>query len=85
MKIEVGIKPKEEFNEENLDWSLPVEIDEFILNPEDVEFRWEDGSSLPYNDFRFYGAEYYYRIYVDGVPESEYDLPAKYKKYFPFN
>ena len=47
-------------------WSLPVKIDEFILAPYDVEFEWEDGSTLPYKDFIFFGGDYYYRIIADG-------------------
>lgn len=66
MKIEVKIMPREDFNGDNLGWSLPVEIDEFILNPNYIEFKWEDGSILPYNDFIFFGDEYYYGIFVNG-------------------
>lgn len=66
MKIEVKIMPREDFNEDNLGWSLPVEIDEFILNPNDIEFEWEDGSTLPYSDFIFFGDEYYYGIFING-------------------
>lgn len=73
MKIEVKIMAKEEFDEENLGWSLPVSIDEFIINPNDIEFRWEDGSTLPYNDFIFYGAEYYYDVFIDGRPVKEWE------------
>lgn len=74
MKLEVKILPKEEFNEDNLSWSLPVEIDEFILNPHEVEFQWEDGSTLPYNDFIFYGNEYYYGIFIDGKNINEFEV-----------
>lgn len=66
MKIEVKIMPREDFNGDNLGWSLPVEIDEFILNPNDIEFEWKDGSTLPYNDFIFFGDEYYYGIFING-------------------
>lgn len=66
MKIEVKIMPREDFNGDNLGWSLPVEIDEFILNPNYIEFKWEDGSTLPYNDFIFFGDEYYYGIFING-------------------
>lgn len=66
MKIEVKIMPKEEFDEEDLGWSKPVEIDQFILNPHDIEFEWDEGSTLPYNDFIFFGNEYYYGIFVNG-------------------
>ena len=72
MKIEVKIMPKEEFNEEGLGWSEGVEIDEFILNPSDIEFRWGDGSTLPYNDFIFFGNEYYYGIFIDGINQNKY-------------
>lgn len=71
MKIEVKIMPKEDFNEDNLGWSEPVEIDEFILNPHDIEFKWEEGSTLPYNDFIFYGNEYYYGIFINGKNVNE--------------
>lgn len=66
MKIEVKIMPKEDFDGDNLGWSLPVEIDEFILNPNYIEFEWEDGSRLSYNDFIFFGDEYYYGIFING-------------------
>ncbi|MBR2652728.1 MAG: hypothetical protein IKC22_01170 [Bacilli bacterium] len=66
MKIEVKIMPKEEFDEEGLGWSKPVEIDQFILNPDDIEFEWDEGSTLPYNDFIFFGNEYYYGIFING-------------------
>ena len=73
MKIEVKIIPKENYNEENLGWSDGVEIDNFILNPQDVEFSWNDGEfTLPYNDFIFFGNEYYYGIYINGRPEKEW-------------
>lgn len=72
MKIEVKILPKEDFNEDNLSWSEPIEIDEFILNPYDIEFRWEDGSQLPYKDFIFFGNEYYYGIFINGKNVNEY-------------
>lgn len=71
MKIEVKIMPKEEFNEDNLGWSLPVEIDEFITNPHDIQFEWEDGSICPFNDFLFYGGEYYYGIFINGKNVNE--------------
>lgn len=71
MKIEVKIMPKEDFNEDNLGWSKPVEVDEFVLNPHNVEFEWEDGSTLPYNDFIFFGNEYYYGIFINGKNVNE--------------
>lgn len=59
--------PKEEFNEDNLSWSKGVPIDEFIINPYDIEFEWEEeGLTLPYKDFIFFGSEYYYGIFLDG-------------------
>ena len=73
MKIEVKIIPKENYNEENLGWSKGVDITEFIINPWDVQFEWENGETLPYNDFIFFGNEYCYRIYINGRPEKEYD------------
>lgn len=65
MKIEVVIKPKEEFDTENLGWSEPVPIEEFILDPYNIEFRWGDEYSLPYKDFIFFGGEYWYKILVN--------------------
>lgn len=73
MKIQVKIMPKEEYNEYNLGWSKPVDIDEFILNPSYVEFEWEDDSRLSYNDFIFFGNEYYYGIFINGKLCSEFD------------
>lgn len=74
MKIEVKIIEKEKYNEElDIGWSLPVDIEEFILHPNEIEFEWENGDSLPYNDFIFFGEEYYYRIYINGHPESYFD------------
>ena len=72
MKIEVKIILKDDYKEnKDIGWSLPVEIDEFILNPHDVEFEWEDGSTLPYNDFIFFGSEYYYRVFINGKNVNE--------------
>lgn len=73
MKIEVKIMPKEEYNEENLGWSEPVPIEEFILNPSYVEFEWEDGSTLPYKDFIFFGEEYYYKIFINDKGEGDFE------------
>ena len=61
MKIEVKI-----MNKEDCIWSLPVAIHEFIVKPNEIEFEWEDGSTLPYNDFIFFGSEYYYAIFING-------------------
>ncbi len=72
MKIEVKIVPKENSNEFVQGWSKGIKIDEFILNPSDIEFEWDDGSTLPYNDFIFFGEDYYYGIFVDGVNINEY-------------
>lgn len=57
--------PKEEFDEDGIGWSLPILIDEFITNPNNIEFEWENGLTLPYNDFLFFGDEYYYGIFID--------------------
>lgn len=73
MKIEVRIIDKIDYDEKNSDgWSLPIEIDDFILHPNEVEFEWKNGDTLPYNDFIFYGADYYYRIYINGRPVREW-------------
>ena len=72
MKIEVKIILKDHYKEnEDIGWSLPVEIDEFIIHPNDIEFEWEDGSTLPYNDFIYFGGDYYYRIFINGKRISE--------------
>lgn len=73
MKIQVKIKPKEEYNEENLDWLKPVDIDRFILDPYEIEFEWEDGSTLPYKDFLFFGNEYYYNIFINDKGEGDFE------------
>lgn len=67
MKIEVKIISKEK----DSIWSLPVAIDEFITDPNEIEFEWEDGSALPYNDFLFFGGEYYYGIFINGKNVNE--------------
>ena len=74
MNIEVRIIDKIDYDEKNSDgWSLPIEIDDFILHPNEVEFEWKNGDTLPYNDFIFYGADYYYRIYINGRPVGEWE------------
>ena len=76
MKIEVKIMSKEEDSV----WSLPVAIDEFITDPNEIEFEWEDGSTLPYNDFLFFGGEYYYGIFINGKNVNELkDSDIKYE------
>jgi len=60
MKIEVKIKEKK-----SKMWSLPITIDEFIKNPDLIEFEWEDGSTLPFNDFLFCGSDYCYGIFIN--------------------
>lgn len=61
MKIEVKI-----YDKEIKEYSKPIEIEEFILHPNEIEFEWENGNTLPYNDFIFYGADYCYSIFVNG-------------------
>ena len=61
MRIEVKIMSKEDKI-----WSLPVNIEEFINDPYRIEFEWEDGSTLPYGDFLFFGGEYYYGVFING-------------------
>lgn len=64
MNIQVRIINKNDYNSDtDKDWSLPVDIDEFILHPNEIEFEWENGETLPYNDFIFFGEEYYYRLF----------------------
>ena len=72
MKIEVKIISKENYKEnDGIGWSLPVSIDEFITNPNEIEFEWEDGSTLPYDDFIFFGGDYYYSIFINGKKVGE--------------
>ena len=52
-KIEVRIKDKDNGLE-----SKPVDIEEFILYPYNIEFVFSDDSTLPYTDFLFYSDEY---------------------------
>lgn len=73
MKIEVKIMSKEEDSV----WSLPVAIDDFITDPNYIEFEWEDGSTLPYNDFIFFGREYYYGIFINGKNINELEEGVK--------
>ncbi len=61
MKIEVKI-----MNKEDCVYSLPVPIEDFIVRPNEIEFEWEDGETLPYNDFIFFGEYYYYSIFING-------------------
>ena len=67
MKIEIKIRNKEDHV-----WSLPVPIDDFIINPYDIQFEWEDGSTLPYKDFIFFGDEYEYCEFIDNMIMNEY-------------
>lgn len=67
MKIEIKIRDKE-----TKIWSLPVPIDDFIVRPGDIEFEWEDGSTLPYNDFLYFGGDYEYCEFIDGMILSDY-------------
>lgn len=61
MKIEVKI-----YDKEIKEYSKPIEIEEFILHPNEIEFEWENGNTLPYNDFIFYGEDFCYSIFVNG-------------------
>ena len=61
MKIEVKI-----YDKEIKEYSKPIEIEEFILHPNEIEFEWGNGNTLPYNDFIFYGEDYCYSIFVNG-------------------
>ena len=61
MKIEVKI-----YDKETKAYSKPVDIEEFIVKPNEIEFEWEDGTTLPYNDFIFYAEDYCYSIFVNG-------------------
>lgn len=61
MKIEIKI-----YDKRNKTYSKPVSIEDFILYPNEIEFEWENGDSLPYNDFIFFGEDYCYSIFVNG-------------------
>ena len=67
MKIEVKIRDKEEHI-----WSLPVPIEEFITDPFNIQFEWEDGSQLPYKDFIFFGADYEYCLFINNMIMNDY-------------
>lgn len=77
MKIEIKIMPKEEFNEDGVDWSEGVSIRDFISDPRNIEFSWEDGSTLPYNDFIYFEDEYYLGIFINGKNVDEVDKKSK--------
>lgn len=61
MEIEVKI-----YDKEIKEYSKSIDIEEFILRPNEIEFEWENGTTLPYNDFIFYGEDYCYSIFVNG-------------------
>lgn len=86
MKIEIKIKPKEEYNEDNLGWSKPVPFEDFVTDPLGIAFEWEDGITLPYNDFVFFASEYYYGLFINDMIESKFkeyleDIKEKAWKY----
>ena len=61
MKIEVKI-----YDKEDKSYSEPVDLEEFILHPDEIEFKWKNGDALPYNDFIFFGEDYCYSVFVNG-------------------
>ena len=44
-----------------------VPIEEVIFNQSEIEFEFEDGGTLPYNDFLFFQEDYEVVIRVRGV------------------
>lgn len=75
MKITVKIMNKED----GLGWSKPIDIEDFIVYPYDIEFEWADGSVLPYKDFIFYRGDYYYRIFINDKNINDYEEELKWK------
>lgn len=73
MKITVKIMNKED----GLGWSKPIDIEDFIVYPYDIEFEWADGSVLPYKDFIFYRGDYYYRIFINDKNINDYEEELK--------
>lgn len=73
MKITVKIMNKED----GLGWSKPVDVEDFIISPYDIEFEWEDGSILPYDDFIFYGEDYYYGVFINNKNINDYEEEFK--------
>lgn len=61
MKIEVKI-----YDKETKTYSNPVDIEEFIVRPNEIQFEWENGNALPYKDFMFYAENFNYSIFVNG-------------------
>lgn len=47
--------------------SKMVPIEEVIFNQTEIEFEFEDGGTLPYNDFLFFQEDYEVVIRVRGV------------------
>ena len=61
MKIEVKI-----YDKETKTYSKPVDIEEFIVRPNEIQFEWENGNTLPYKDFMFYAEDFCYSIFING-------------------
>ena len=51
--------------------SKPVIIDEIIFSQDEVEFEFNDGTTIPYNDFLFFQEEYQVIIKVKEVNKSD--------------
>lgn len=47
--------------------SKPISIEDVIFNQHDVEFEFDNGDTLPYNDFLFYQEDYAVTVRVIGV------------------
>ena len=46
------------YDKETKKTSFPVNIKEVILNQNEIEFKWENGDTLPYKDFLYYLNDY---------------------------
>ena len=66
MKIEVKI-----YDKETKTYSNSVDIEEFIIRPNEIQFEWENGNTLPYKDFMFYAEDFCYSIFVNGEKDNK--------------
>ena len=53
------------YDRETKKTSFPVHIKEVILNQNEIEFKWENGDTLPYKDFLYYLNDYEVIIKVE--------------------
>lgn len=57
--VTIRLKDKETKKQSN-----EIQIDEVIYNQNEIEFEFEDGTTLPYKDFLFYQSDYEVIIHV---------------------